>query len=204
MKSIIKLISILFIYFNIFSQEIINIPIEEREYFLFNKENLTIKPIEIDSFLIEKNKYTISVHEGTTFLLKEMIDSIINYKSEDYWEWQFPFKLSMYFFHDSLENILLFSHFNEKECECINSLMEQIFNEQQKVYKNISIGDLLKSEKLKKYHIIFYNTTNKKEDKTIYQHELVIWVDLKFNPFIKSQRKTRRITYMIPFQEVIK
>jgi hypothetical protein len=204
MKTIIKLKFILLISFKVFSQEIIEIPFEEREYFLFNKENLTIKPIKVDSFLIENNKYTISVHEGTTFFLKEMIDSVINYKSEDYWEWQFPFKLSMYFFHDSLENILLFSHFNEDECECTNSLLEEVFDEQQKVYKNISIGDLLKSDKLKKYHIVFYNTVNEKEDKTIYQHELVIWVDLKFNPFIKSQRKTRRITYMIPFQEAIK
>ena len=189
-----------------FSQEIQDVPYGDRDWFRFKESNLTLTPIDHpEDWVIESSDYQIVVHGSATILLRQGIDSITKRDPLEYTHWDIPFLYSMYFFHNDREEILVSEYYSEEEenCGCDGELLEQIFSDDYVLYGDITIGDMLKSERLKEYGVVFYNTKKTTDNSHIYQHELVIYYKAKMNPFIKSQRKTRKVTYMIPFQEVL-
>lgn len=202
-----KLAFILLIPLWCWSQEIKDIPYENREWYQFKQDDLSLKPIDTpEEWVIGSTNYLINIHESATYLLYESIDSIIDYPVKvRYHEWEVPFKYSMYNFHDTIPVILVSQYWDvgEEKCGCINELVDLLFNPMFVIYDNISLGDLLKSDRLKEYQIVFYNTINEQPYSTIYQHELVVYYKLKWNPLLKSHRKTHKGTYMIPFKEVV-
>lgn len=188
------------------AQQIQKAPYHDREWFKFKQSDLTLTWIEQpEDWIIESTDYQIVVHGSATILLREGIDSITKRDFMEYMHWDIPFLYSMYHFHNDRQDILVSEYYSEEDenCGCDGQLLEQIFNDDYVLYGDITIGDMLKSERLKEYGVVFYNTHETIDGSQTYQHELVIYYKAKFNPFIKSQRKTRKLTYMIPFQEVV-
>lgn len=189
-----------------FSQQTSKAPYGDREWFKFKQSDLSLTSIEQpEDWVIESTDYKIVVHGSATILLREGIDSITKRNPMEYVHWDIPFLYSMYHFHNDRQEILVSEYYSEEEenCGCDGQLLEQIFSDDYVLYEDITIGDMLKSERLKEYGVVFYNTKKITDSSHIYQHELVVYYKAKFNPLIKSQRKTRKLTYMIPFQEVV-
>lgn len=189
------------------SQEIKDIPYTESDWYIFRQSDLQLIMIDTpEEWVIQSTTYEINVHEAATSLLYDKIDTVIQYKEElRYINWETAFKYSMYYFHDTLPTILVseFWDVEEENCGCLEQLVETIFSEGNIIYSNITLGDILKSKRLKEYELVFYNTINEQPYSTTYQHELVVYYKLKWNPLLKSHRKTHKGTYMIPFKEVV-
>ena len=201
-----KLLLILVLPLLGFSQQTIKAPYGDREWFKFKQSDLTLTSIEQpEDWVIESTDYKIVVHGSATILLRQGIDSITGRSPMEYVHWDIPFIYSMYHFHNDRQEILVSEYYSEEEenCGCDGQLLEQIFSDSYVLYGDITIGDMLKSERLKEYGVVFYNTEKITDSSHIYQHELVVYYKAKFNTLIKSQRKTRKLTYMIPFQEVV-
>tara|TARA_Y100000389_G_scaffold123881_1_gene121214 strand:+ start:44 stop:673 length:630 start_codon:yes stop_codon:yes gene_type:complete len=188
-----------------FSQQTSKAPYGDREWFKFKQSDLTLTSIEQpEDWVIESTDYKIVVHGSVTILLRQGIDSITKRSLMEYVHWDIPFIYSMYHFHNDRQEILVSEYYSEEEnCECDGQLLEQIFSDDYVLYGDITLGDMLKSERLKEYGVVFYNSKKTTDSSEIYQHELVVYYKAKFNPLIKLQRKTRKLTYMIPFQEVV-
>lgn len=189
------------------SQEIKDIPYIERDWYKFRQSDLELVMIDTpEEWVIQSTPYMVNIHGVATFLLYGKLDSILKYKEElRYINWEIAFKYSMYYYHDTLKTILVSEFWDDEEenCGCVDHLLEAIFSEGNIIYKNITLGDVLKSKRLKEYELVFYNTLNKQPNSTIYQHELVVYYKLKWNPLLKSHRETRKGIYIIPFKEVV-
>ena len=188
------------------SQQIQKAPYSDRDWYLYKKSDLTVSWIEQpEEWVIDAYDYHAVVHGSTTILLREAIDSITNRSFDDYTIWETALSYSMYLFHPEHDDIIVSEYFNDEEenCGCVDQLLDELFDNENIIYGDMTIGDMLKSNRLKEYAIVFYNTIHYENGLEIYQQELVIYYKAKFNPLIKSQRKTRKLTYMIPFKEVV-
>ena len=191
----------------IWGQKIKEFPYSERDWFIFNRSELSLQMIdEPEELVIESTPYQIVINGVITHLLYGKIDKIIGYGGDiRYIDWRVAFEYSMFHFHNDTSKILVSEvwYEGEENCICLNQLIECIFDSENKVYKNISLGDILKSKRLKKYELVFYNTINKQHNSVTYQHELVIYYKLRWNPLLKKHRETRKGVYMLSNDKIV-
>lgn len=192
-----------------FSQKVGDIIDADIYWYSFNQSNLFFDLSQIskpNDSIIRSSDYTIVIHGNTTINLMEFVGITIGFTEfRDWdWDWDETFIESMLSFHSDREDVLLCEYYTSTDdCDCVEDLASKLFSDENILYDDITIGDMLKSKRLKEYGVVFYTTIETVGSSEIYQEELVVYYKAKFNPFIKSERKTRKITYMIYFEEVV-
>lgn len=201
-----RIVTILFLFITnlLLSQEISvrNFQFDEWEYYIYSTDNLRFKEHDnITQFEVDNVNFSISVHGGMSYTLMEFFNEYRVYKDVENYN-NLLSALIFPLYNDTIKNILVKINYSDDNCDCLNSLVESILDNKLIVYGDVTIGDIIMSDRLKYYEICFYNTKNELRLKNEYQHRISIYYKQRMDIFDwlnKTKRKTRTGWYTIVF-----